>query len=226
MTRERRSLGPFEVTGELGEGGSGKVYAVVRDGQSLALKVLRDDLALPPGERRRFPREAEMHASCRARGDGASGRCGDARGRTALPGDAARRRRDARRSSRARSPRPCDGPSISSLRGIQKNFGGVKALRDGNLEIDGGEIHLLMGENGAGKSTLMKIVAGMLQKDGGEMLWQGRSVSFALPAEASANGIAMVHQESLLAGHLTVAENIFLGRETDRARPHQPQEHL
>ncbi len=104
---------------------------------------------------------------------------------------------------------------LLSLRGIQKNFGGVKALRDGNLEIDGGEIHLLMGENGAGKSTLMKIVAGMLQKDGGEMLWQGRSVSFALPAEASANGIAMVHQESLLAGHLTVAENIFLGRETE-----------
>ena len=61
----------------------------------------------------------------------------------------------------------------------------------------------------------MKIVAGMLQKDGGEMLWQGRPVSFARPAEASANGIAMVHQESLLAGHLTVAENIYLGRESE-----------
>ena len=102
-----------------------------------------------------------------------------------------------------------------SLRGIEKNFGGVRALRNGNLDINAGEIHLLMGENGAGKSTLMKIVAGMLQKDGGEMLWQGRPVSFARPAEASANGIAMVHQESLLAGHLTVAENIYLGRESE-----------
>src|SRR4051812_24697388 len=71
-----------------------------------------------------------------------------------------------------------------------------------------------MGENGAGKSTLMKIVAGMYQRDGGEMLWQGQPVSFAKPSEASANGIAMVHQESLLAPHMTVAENIFLGRES------------
>ena len=72
-----------------------------------------------------------------------------------------------------------------------------------------------MGENGAGKSTLMKIVAGLHQRDAGEMLWRGNPVSFTRPSEAAANGIAMVHQESLLAGHLTVAENIFLGRETD-----------
>ncbi len=103
---------------------------------------------------------------------------------------------------------------LLSLRGIKKHFGGVHALRDGNLEIAEGEVHLLMGENGAGKSTLMKIVAGMYQRDGGEMLWRGRPVSFARPAEASANGVAMVHQESLLAPHLSVAENIFLGRET------------
>src|SRR5579864_8237294 len=70
-----------------------------------------------------------------------------------------------------------------------------------------------MGENGAGKSTWMKIVAGMHQADSGEMLWQGRRVNFRNPAEAAANGIAMVHQESLLAPHLSVAENIFLGRE-------------
>lgn len=104
--------------------------------------------------------------------------------------------------------------TLLSLKGIQKNFGGVKALRDGNLEVREGEVHLLMGENGAGKSTLMKIVAGMYERDGGDMLWRGRPVSFAKPAEASANGIAMVHQESLLAPHLTVAENIFLGRES------------
>lgn len=103
---------------------------------------------------------------------------------------------------------------LLSLIGIQKNFGGVKALRDGNLEVQEGEVHLLMGENGAGKSTLMKIVAGMYERDGGEMLWRGGPVSFKKPSEASANGIAMVHQESLLAPHLSVAENIFLGHET------------
>jgi ribose transport system ATP-binding protein len=102
---------------------------------------------------------------------------------------------------------------LLSLTGIQKSFGGVKALRDGNLQVREGEVHLLMGENGAGKSTLMKIVAGMYQRDAGEMLWRSQPVSFSRPSEASANGIAMVHQESLLAPHLTVAENIFLGRE-------------
>jgi ribose transport system ATP-binding protein len=103
---------------------------------------------------------------------------------------------------------------LLSLTGIQKHFGGVKALRSGNLQVEEGEVHLLMGENGAGKSTLMKIVAGMYQRDGGEMLWRGQPVSFAKPSEASANGIAMVHQESLLAPHMTVAENIYLGRES------------
>jgi ABC-type sugar transport system ATPase subunit len=102
---------------------------------------------------------------------------------------------------------------LLSLSGIQKHFGGVKALRDGNLNVEEGEVHLLMGENGAGKSTLMKIVAGLYQRDAGQMLWRGNPVSFTRPAEASVNGIAMVHQESLLAPHLTIAENMFLGRE-------------
>jgi ABC-type sugar transport system ATPase subunit len=99
---------------------------------------------------------------------------------------------------------------LLSLKGIRKSFGGVHALRDGNLEVREGEVHLLMGENGAGKSTLMKIVAGLYRRDGGEMLWRGQPVSFAKPSEASAHGVAMVHQESLLAPHLTVAENFFL----------------
>src|SRR5579864_8086590 len=102
---------------------------------------------------------------------------------------------------------------LLQLQSIQKRFGGVVALRSGDLEVKAGEVHLLMGENGAGKSTLMKIVAGMQGRDGGEMLWQGRSVNFQNPAEAASQGIAMVHQESLLAPHLSVAENIFLGRE-------------
>jgi ABC-type sugar transport system ATPase subunit len=103
---------------------------------------------------------------------------------------------------------------LLSLRGIKKSYGGVQALRNGNLDVNPGEVHLLMGENGAGKSTLMKIVVGMTRRDDGEMLWLGRSVSFGSPSEASANGIAMVHQESLLAPQMTVAENIYLGRET------------
>ena len=70
-----------------------------------------------------------------------------------------------------------------------------------------------MGENGAGKSTLMKIVAGMISPDGGEMRFRGQPVRFKNPAESAAAGIAMVHQESLLSPHLSVAENIFLGRE-------------
>jgi ribose transport system ATP-binding protein len=101
---------------------------------------------------------------------------------------------------------------LLQLKSIQKRFGGVAALRSGSLAVNPGEVHLLMGENGAGKSTMMKIVAGMLEYDGGEMLWQGQPVRFRNPSEAAANGIAMVHQESLLAPHLSVAENIFLGR--------------
>ncbi len=99
------------------------------------------------------------------------------------------------------------------LRNIQKRYGGVTALRDANLTVNGGEVHLLLGENGAGKSTLMKIVAGLVERDSGQMLWNGNEVFLKSPAEAQAIGIAMVHQESLLAPHLSVAENIFLGRE-------------
>ncbi len=117
---------------------------------------------------------------------------------------------------------------LLELAGIQKRFGGVTALRDGNLSVDAGEVHLLLGENGAGKSTLMKIVAGLIERDAGRMLWKGGPVNLRKPAEAAAIGIAMVHQESLLAPHLTVAENIFLGREpgpgggvVDRRRMHQ-----
>ena len=102
---------------------------------------------------------------------------------------------------------------LLQLAGIQKRFGGIAALRRGDLAVNAGEVHLLLGENGAGKSTLVKIVAGMLERDGGAMRWQGREVRLRKPAEAAAIGIAMVHQESLLAPHLSVAENIFLGRE-------------
>ncbi len=98
------------------------------------------------------------------------------------------------------------------MKAVEKRFGGVTALRDGNLRVEAGEVHLLMGENGAGKSTLMKILAGMYQADGGEIRWRGEAVRFARPADAAAQGIAMVHQESLLAPQLSVAENLFMGR--------------
>ena len=99
------------------------------------------------------------------------------------------------------------------LKQIRKTYGGVTALHDGNLKVQPGEVHLLLGENGAGKSTLMKIVAGMVERDSGQMIWNGSPVNVRTPGEAASIGIAMVHQESLLAPHLTVAENIFLGSE-------------
>ncbi len=102
---------------------------------------------------------------------------------------------------------------LLQLEGIQKRFGGVTALRQGSLNVRAGEVHLLMGENGAGKSTLMKIVAGMQSADEGKFLWRGQPATFRSPKDAAEAGISMVHQESLLAPHLTVAENIFLGRE-------------
>ncbi|HEV8147422.1 MAG TPA: sugar ABC transporter ATP-binding protein [Bryobacteraceae bacterium] len=102
---------------------------------------------------------------------------------------------------------------LLELQHIQKRFGGVTALKRGDLSVEAGEVHLLMGENGAGKSTLMKIVAGMIEADAGAMMFRGAPARFRNPAEAAKAGIAMVHQESLLAPHLTIAENIFLGRE-------------
>ena len=102
---------------------------------------------------------------------------------------------------------------LLELKDIQKRYGGVTALRSGNLSVAEGEVHLLLGENGAGKSTLMKIVAGLVEPDSGAFLWKGAPVSVKSPAAAARIGIAMVHQESLLAPQLSVAENIFLGRE-------------
>ena len=102
---------------------------------------------------------------------------------------------------------------LLELNHIEKRYGGVAALADGNLSVQAGEVVLLLGENGAGKSTLMKIIAGIVERDAGQMLWQGQEVHLKTPAEAAAIGISMVHQESLLAPHLTVAENLYLGRE-------------
>jgi len=103
--------------------------------------------------------------------------------------------------------------SALEMRGINKSFAGNAVLADVSLSTRAGEVHALVGENGAGKSTLMKILAGVYQPDTGTIVIDGQKVSFARPSEALKHGIAMIYQELSLAPELTVAENIFLGRE-------------
>ena len=103
--------------------------------------------------------------------------------------------------------------SALEMRGINKSFAGNEVLADVSLLASAGEVHALVGENGAGKSTLMKILAGVYQPDAGTIAINGQEVSFARPSDALENGIAMIYQELSLAPELTVAENIFLGRE-------------
>ncbi len=102
---------------------------------------------------------------------------------------------------------------LISIRNLSKSFPGVRALSHVQFELLGGEVHALVGENGAGKSTLMKILAGVYTKDSGEILYNGEPVNFANPGAAQAVGIWIVHQELQLMNHLTVAQNIFIGRE-------------
>jgi ABC-type sugar transport system ATPase subunit len=100
---------------------------------------------------------------------------------------------------------------LIALSGISKSFGPVKVLKDVGFDVKPGEVHALLGENGAGKSTLIKIMAGVISADSGEMKVNGQAVRFASPREAAAHGIATVYQELLLFPELTVAENIYLG---------------
>ncbi len=99
------------------------------------------------------------------------------------------------------------------LSGITKSFPGVIANDDINLAVKQGEIHAICGENGAGKSTLMKILYGMIQPDSGEMKVNGERIRFSSPVEAIKSGIGMVHQHFMLAGQLSVLENVILGSE-------------
>ena len=106
---------------------------------------------------------------------------------------------------------------VVRLRGISKEFPGVKAVDEVNLEILPGEVHALAGENGAGKSTLMKILSQVERPTEGEVEISGERVAFHGPGHAQSLGVAMVYQEFALAPHLSVAENLFLGREPARA---------
>lgn len=105
------------------------------------------------------------------------------------------------------------GDIILTMKEIDKSFPGVHALDHVNLEVRKGEVHALMGENGAGKSTLMKVLTGIYSKDSGTITFEGKEVEFSNPREAQDAGIVIVHQELNMLSHLTVAQNIFIGRE-------------
>ena len=105
------------------------------------------------------------------------------------------------------------GDVILTMKGIDKSFPGVHALDHVDLEVRRGEVHALMGENGAGKSTLMKVLTGIYTKDSGTITYEGREVEFHNTREAQNAGIVIVHQELNMLSHLTVAQNIFIGRE-------------
>ncbi|HEX2551696.1 MAG TPA: sugar ABC transporter ATP-binding protein, partial [Nocardioidaceae bacterium] len=103
-----------------------------------------------------------------------------------------------------------------AVRGVAKRFGAVRAIRNADLSVDVGEVHALVGENGAGKSTLIKVLSGAETADTGEISFEGRPVTIATTADAIALGIATVYQEPQLFPDLTVAENVFTGREITR----------
>lgn len=105
------------------------------------------------------------------------------------------------------------GDVILTMTDIDKSFPGVHALDNVSFSLKAGEVHALMGENGAGKSTLMKVLTGIYTKDSGSIIYEGKEVAFANPREACDAGVIIVHQELNMLGHLTVAQNIFIGRE-------------
>ena len=114
-------------------------------------------------------------------------------------------------------------PPLLEMRHISKHFAGVRALIDAHISVIAGEVHAVMGENGAGKSTLIKILAGAYAADEGEIRIEGVPVTFGTPAAALARGIAVIYQELSLSPNLTVAENIYLGREIRKGLFRRPE---
>ena len=102
---------------------------------------------------------------------------------------------------------------LLEMKNICKSFPGVKALQNVDLQLKPGEIHALLGENGAGKSTLIKVLGGIYHPEEGQIFIDGRQVDIVDVNSARGNGISIIHQELVLVPHMTVAENIFLGRE-------------
>ncbi|MCB8924115.1 MAG: sugar ABC transporter ATP-binding protein [Ardenticatenaceae bacterium] len=105
---------------------------------------------------------------------------------------------------------------LISMEGIEKSFPGVKALDQCRFELRAGEVHALVGENGAGKSTMMKVLSGIYAKDAGHIYYKGKEVDISSPRAAQDLGISIIHQELNLMPHLTLAQNIFIGREPRR----------
>ncbi|MBQ4241872.1 MAG: sugar ABC transporter ATP-binding protein [Lachnospiraceae bacterium] len=105
------------------------------------------------------------------------------------------------------------GDTILVMEDIDKTFPGVHALDHVHFDVKRGEVHALMGENGAGKSTLMKVLTGIYTKDSGSITYEGKEIEFHNTREAQDAGIVIVHQELNMVGDLTVAQNIFIGRE-------------
>jgi ribose transport system ATP-binding protein len=108
------------------------------------------------------------------------------------------------------------GELLVEMTGISKSFPGVHALDDAQFELRPGEVHALVGENGAGKSTLMKVLSGIYKRDAGTIRVKGAEVDIPSPKAAQDLGIAIIHQELNLMGHLSVAQNIYIGREPRR----------
>src|SRR5512146_627041 len=107
---------------------------------------------------------------------------------------------------------------VLKMEGISKRFPGVQALENVSLDVLPGEIHGLLGENGAGKSTLMKILSGVYTKDTGRIVLDGTEIEVNNPHHAQMLGITIIYQELNLMPNLTVAENVFIGREPNTAR--------
>jgi ribose transport system ATP-binding protein len=109
-------------------------------------------------------------------------------------------------------------PPLLEVSGVSKGFPGVQALEDVHFELNAGEVHALVGENGAGKSTLMKILSGIYKRDTGVVKLNGAEVEVSDPYHAQMSGISIIHQEMNLMPHLTVAQNILIGREPKIAK--------
>ena len=104
------------------------------------------------------------------------------------------------------------GDNILTATGVSKRYGGVQALKEVQFDVRYGEVHALVGENGAGKSTLIKILGGIVPRNEGRVVFEGKEVEFHRPIEAQEAGIAIIHQELSMMPALTVIENIFMGR--------------
>ena len=106
-----------------------------------------------------------------------------------------------------------DSNIVLEMKGISKIFPGVRALSNVDFTLEKGEIHTLMGENGAGKSTLIKVLTGVYEINEGTIILRGKEIKISCTQEAQSYGISTVYQEVNLCSNLTVAENIYIGRE-------------